>query len=195
MLTPVSYADFSKIVALKTDPRVFAVMLGGVRSQVRAAEELSEEIRFWAMHGYGMWSVHDAKDGTFLGMTGFMERPDGRGVALRFALWPEAQGHGYAREAAYAALRFGHDRAGLRRIVAVARENNFASRTLLGGIGMREAETFQQGGHTMVLYESLSRRPLLPASSRKGRRRRTGPPSPCGRGQGEGSAGGERMDG
>ena len=107
-----------------------------------------------------MWSVREAVGGAFVGLTGFMRRPDGRGMALRFAFWPEAQGRGLAREAAGAALRFGHDRAGLERIVAVARETNFASRTVLGGIGMREAGGFVQGGHAMVLYESV-RRPCV----------------------------------
>ena len=67
----------------------------------------------------------------------------------------DAQGRGLAREAAFAALRFGHERARLKRIIAVARETNFGSRTVLGSIGMRPAETFPQRGHTMILYESL----------------------------------------
>ncbi len=79
----------------------------------------------------------------------------GAGIALRFALWPEARGQGLAREAAGAALRYGHDHAGLVRIVAVARESNIASRTVLGGIGLVKRETFIQGGHRMVLYESI----------------------------------------
>jgi RimJ/RimL family protein N-acetyltransferase len=74
---------------------------------------------------------------------------------LRFALWPEAQGRWLAREAAAAALRFGHQQAWLPRIVAVARENNFASRMVLGGIGMTECEAFIQQGHRMVMYESV----------------------------------------
>jgi RimJ/RimL family protein N-acetyltransferase len=78
-------------------------------------------------------------------------------VALRFALWPEAQGQGLAREAAGAALRYGHEQASLPRIVAVARASNFASRMVLGGIGMIEAEQFEQGGYPMVLYESRIR--------------------------------------
>ena len=91
----------------------------------------------------------------FRALTGLMQRPDGRGIALRFAFWPEAQGRGLAREAAAAALRFGHDRAKLRRIVAVARETNFASRMVLGSIGMVECDSFTQGGYAMVLYESV----------------------------------------
>ena len=140
---------------MKSDPRVFAVMLGGVRSPMRAAEELAADMAFWSARGFGMWTVRDARAGGFLGLTGLMDRPDGRGVALRFAFWPDAQGRGLAREAAFAALRFGHEQAGLRRIVAVARESNIGSRTVLGGIGMRQAEAFEQGGHRMILYESL----------------------------------------
>jgi RimJ/RimL family protein N-acetyltransferase len=143
------------MVAIKTDPRVFAVMLGGVRSPVRAAEELAADIAFWSARRYGIWTVRAARAGAFLGLTGFMDRPDGRGVALRFAFWPKVQGQGLAREAAFAALRFGHDQAGLSRVVAVARESNVGSRTVLGGIGMRVADAFEQGGHRMILYESL----------------------------------------
>lgn len=154
-MSPVAGADLADLQALKADPRVFAIMLGGVRTPARTADELAEDIAFWAARGYGMWSVRDGSSDAFAGVTGFMQRPDGRGVALRFAFWPEAQGRGLAREAAGAALRFGHERAGLERIVAVARESNFASRTVLGGIGMVEADGFVQGGHAMVLYESV----------------------------------------
>jgi hypothetical protein len=37
----------------------------------------------------------------------------------------------------------------------VARENNFASRMVLGGIGMRECDRFVQQGYVMVVYESV----------------------------------------
>ncbi len=92
----------------------------------------------------------------FQGMTGIHERPDGRGLSLRFAVWPLARGHGIAREAATAALRFAHDQAGVERIVAVARADNFGSRMVLGGIGMREADVFLRDGHIMLVYESLA---------------------------------------
>ena len=137
-LIPVAWPDLPDLIALKADPRVFAVMLGGVRSPVRAAEELAQDIAAWAAHGYGIWTVRDAATDAFLGLTGLMDRADGRGTALRFALWPEARGRGLAREAAGAALMFGHETAGLGRIVAVARADNTASRTVLGAIGMVE---------------------------------------------------------
>lgn len=156
VLTAVSGHDLVDLRAIKANPGVFAVMLGGVRNDVQTADELANDIAAWGRHGFGMWAIREA--GRFVGVTGLEHRPDGRGVALRFALWPEAQGHGLAREAAFAALCFGHDRAGLPRIVGVARKSNFGSRMVLGAIGMREAGTFEQRGHAMILYESVRKK-------------------------------------
>ena len=152
VLTPVNGTDLADLVAIKADPRVFAIMLGGVRSARQAAEELAADIACWAADGFGTWVIRE--QGQFLGITGLEPRPDGRGIALRFALWPEARGGGLAREAAGAVLRFGHQEAALPRIVAVAREENFASRIVLGGIGMTECDRFLQSGYRVVMYES-----------------------------------------
>jgi RimJ/RimL family protein N-acetyltransferase len=155
ILRPVSYADLADLTRLKTDPRVFAVMLGGVRSPAVVADELAEDITFWGRHGMGMWAVRDAAAERFLGVTGLHLRPDGRGVALRFAMMPAAQGNGYASEAAAAALRFGHERAGLMRIVGVARETNVVSRIVLGAIGMVECDSYEREGYRVLVYESV----------------------------------------
>jgi RimJ/RimL family protein N-acetyltransferase len=176
VLTPVGGADLPDLIAIKRDPQVFAVMLGGVRTPVQTQEELARDVIAWGSEGFGIWAVREAGSDRsgggprtaghraatgFVGITGLERRPDGRGVALRFALWPEAQGRGLAREAAGAALRFGHDEAGLARIVAVARAGNFASRMVLGGIGMTACDSFMQNGWPMVLYESRGRSPAL----------------------------------
>ena len=129
-------------------------MLGGVRSAEETAEELARDVQAWGANGYGLWAVRETETRHFVGVTGLEPRPDGRGVALRFALTPEAQGRGLAREAAAAALAYGHTEAGLRRIVAIARDANTASRTVLGSIGMVERERFKQNGFEMVLYDS-----------------------------------------
>jgi RimJ/RimL family protein N-acetyltransferase len=156
LLTPVSGADRNELRALKADPLVHAVMLGGVRSAQQTDEDLAEDVIHWGAHGYGIWAVRECSTNQLVGLTGLQARPDGRGIALRFAFRPQAQGRGLAREAAGAALRYGHERAGLRRIVAVAREENTASRQVLGSIGMRAEARFTQNGFTMLLYASMA---------------------------------------
>ncbi|CAA9213903.1 MAG: hypothetical protein AVDCRST_MAG08-282 [uncultured Acetobacteraceae bacterium] len=153
MLLPVGLENLPELVRLKADPCAFSAMLHGVRTPERTREELEDDIAFWQVRGYGTWAVHALADESFLGIAGLMERSDGRGVALRFALWPEVRGHGYAREAAGAALAFGH-RAGLSRVIAVARETNFPSRAVLTDIGMKECGEYPYQGHRMLVFES-----------------------------------------
>jgi len=154
-MTPVALRDLPDIAALKAHPRAFGQMLGGVRSRAESVEEMAEDIQSWGAHGYGMWTVR-ARDGAkFLGVTGLMHRPDGRGVALRFALWPKARGTGLAREAASAALFYAHDKAGLTKVIGVAREENFASRTVLGSIGMSEIGRFYRNENLLLIYQSV----------------------------------------
>ena len=155
VLTPVMWGDVPALTRLKGDPLVFGQMLGGVRSSHQVVEELAADTSFWARHRTGMWMVRDATTQAVMGLVGLHERPDGRGVGLRFAFTPESRGHGLAREAAGAALRHAHDVAGLKRVVAVTRESNIGSRTVLGAIGMRECDGFERDGSAMLLYESV----------------------------------------
>ena len=152
-LRPVGAADLPFLIALKADPRVFGQMLGGVRSPWQTVAELAADVSAWARLNAGIFTIYNGP--AFQGITGVHERPDGRGLALRFAVWPEARGKGFAREAASAALRHAHDQAGLGRIIAVARADNFGSRMVLGSIGMTECDAFLRDGHVMLVYESL----------------------------------------
>ncbi len=169
-MTPVAFGDLPEIAALKADPRAFAQMLGGVRSRQQSAEELAQDIRAWGAHGYGMWTVRARETaigsgGGFQGITGLMHRPDGRGVALRFAFRPQARGAGLATEAAGAALVYAHEVATLPKVVAVAREDNIASRMILGAIGMTQTDSFVRDGILRLVYHSI-RDQALPATSR-----------------------------
>lgn len=153
-MTPVGHWDLADLIRLKGDPQSFALMLGGVKGPVEVAAELAHDIQDWGRHGYGMWAVR-ALRGKFLGVTALMHRPDGRGVSLRFAFLPDVRGLGLASEAAGAALNYGHGTAGLDRIIAVAREDNFASRAVLGGVGMSHSGEFYRNGNLMYIYQSI----------------------------------------
>lgn len=154
-LLPPGTEHLPDLIRLKSDESVFGFMLHGTRSPERTREELEDDMDFWQVRGYGTWSVFLRETGEFLGIAGLMERPDGRGVALRFALWPTCRGKGYAREAAKAALDFGHAM-GLPRIIGVARETNHASRAVLRDCGMRECNAFHHRGHRMLTFESIA---------------------------------------
>src|SRR3954447_20739669 len=78
-LVPPGKENLPDLIRLKADPRVFELMLHGVRTPERTREELEDDIEFWAVRGYGTWCVYLTETGEFLGVARLMERPDGRG--------------------------------------------------------------------------------------------------------------------
>jgi ribosomal-protein-alanine N-acetyltransferase len=106
----------------------------------------------WATHAYGVWAVCDGSTGpsagTFLGHCGLRFLEDVGETELYYALARSAWGRGLATEAAGAAVSFGFDVAGLRRIVAYAVPANRASTNVMSKLRMAfEAETDIFGMH------------------------------------------------
>ncbi len=158
-LSPVAWQDVPDLRALKGNPAIYGQMLGGVRGVADVAAELAADIGYWGARGVGMWMVRPAAGGPALGLTGIHDRADGRSPALRYAFDPAARGQGLGREAAGAALRFAHENARITCVFAVVRDDNIASRTVLGAIGMRPSESFQRDGQPVLVYRSVATPP------------------------------------
>ena len=96
-----------------------------------------------ARNGWGLWAVERKSDGTFLGFTGLapvdFACPIQGEVEIGWRLARHAWGHGYAFEAASAAVDFAFNRLSLDRIVAMTIEPNDRSRRLMDRLGMVRA--------------------------------------------------------
>jgi RimJ/RimL family protein N-acetyltransferase len=90
-------------------------------------------------HGFGFWAVEVRESGDFIGFAG-LDTMDGdvqfTGIELGWRLARSAWGHGYATEAALAALRYGFGTMGLEEIVAVTAAANLRSQAVMRRIGM-----------------------------------------------------------
>ena len=129
-------------------------MLGGVRTPQQTAEELADDVVAWGANGFGIWAIREAEPLRRHHRAGAAARRSRRRAALRAmagGAGPRPRARGGRRRAALRTYR-----PGCTRIVAVARESNFASRMVLGGIGMTECGGFVQHGHRMVMYESVT---------------------------------------
>jgi RimJ/RimL family protein N-acetyltransferase len=90
-------------------------------------------------YGFGLWALEVRASGEFIGFTGLNtidEELPFTGVEIRWRLARSAWGHGYATEAALAALEYGFDTLGLPEIVAVTVAGNLRSRAVMERIGM-----------------------------------------------------------
>jgi RimJ/RimL family protein N-acetyltransferase len=90
-------------------------------------------------YGFGFWAVEVRASGDFIGFTGLDtvdEEMPFTGVEAGWRLARPAWGHGYATEAALAALKYGFDIMGVPEIVAVTMARNLRSRAVMQRIGM-----------------------------------------------------------
>jgi RimJ/RimL family protein N-acetyltransferase len=94
----------------------------------------------WHANGFGLWAVEGLADGVFLGFVG-LARPSfeahfAPAVEIGWRLAREAWGHGFATEAARAALAFGFETVGLDEIVSFTVPANVRSRSVMERLGM-----------------------------------------------------------
>ncbi|QOY91270.1 GNAT family N-acetyltransferase [Paludibaculum fermentans] len=113
----------------------------------------------WQFLGFGYWAVEERATGRFVGEVGFADfkrevEPSIQGIPeLGWALAPEAQGKGFATEAARAALEWSdvHLKAG--RTVCLINPENAASVRVAEKCGFQEYCRTTYKGHATVMYE------------------------------------------
>jgi RimJ/RimL family protein N-acetyltransferase len=79
-------------------------------------------------------------------------------VEIGWRLARDAWGHGYATEAAAAALRFGFDECGLDRIISIRHVDNVRSRRVMEKLGLtHEFDTVVPGPEQPVAVHAIRR--------------------------------------
>jgi len=89
-------------------------------------------------HGYAMWAIDLKNTGGFIGQCGFHPtEPKGPEIELAYHFTRTSWGHGYATEAAIAALSEAFGLAGITRVFAVVIPENVGSLHVVEKAGMR----------------------------------------------------------
>lgn len=156
--------DLAPFAALNADPQVmefFPKVLTRAESDAVAGRIRDH----FARHGFGLWAVEAPGAADFVGFVGLavpsLEAHFTPCVEIGWRLAREHWGHGYATEAATAALAFAFGDRALEEIVAFTVPANIPSRRVMGRLGMRRlpADDFEHpaiaAGHPLrshVLY-------------------------------------------
>ena len=151
-------ADADFIRRLLNDPAWLA-NIGERHVRTRRQAQIWIATRHTAVYGrlgFGFWAVERIDDGALVGMCGLVKRDTLMEVDVGYALLPEFRGQGYAREAAAACVRYGHDVLGLPEIWAITGPDNVASGAVLRQIGLRDAGLTRLVGdeHETRLFKS-----------------------------------------
>jgi len=161
--------DRAPFAALNADARVMEHFPNALTRE--ESDGLVDRIgQHWAEDGVGLWAVERRDDGAFLGFTGLapprFEAAFTPCVEVGWRLAAEAWGHGYATEAARAALAFGFEVRGLSEILSWTVPANLPSRAVMERIGMTHdpADDFD---HPNIAVGSPLRRHVLYRLSRE----------------------------
>ena len=136
-------ADRAPYAELMADAAV-ASWLGGVLTRPEADARIDRSEAAFESHGIGRFALERRADGRFLGYCGLLpiheNLPVFPGVEIGWALAQHAWGHGYAVEAARAALADGFARLPPKEILAYTTVANERSQAVMRRLGLRRAE-------------------------------------------------------
>ena len=158
--------DRGPFAALNADPAVMEFFPAPLSREESDALVEAIEAGF-ERHGFGLWALEAREGGELLGFTGLavpgFEAHFTPAIEIGWRLARPAWGHGYATEAARAALEFGFEGADLDEVVSFAAAGNLRSRAVMERLEMRHdpADDFDHpslpSGHPLqhhVLYRT-----------------------------------------
>ncbi|MGB5871390.1 MAG: GNAT family N-acetyltransferase [Albidovulum sp.] len=128
-------ADFEHWAAFFASPR--SIHERGQRNRAEAWQLWAADVALWPLKGYGAFGLDDRATGEYLGEVGIYEFIGYPEPELGWFTVPEAEGKGYAAEAAQAVMlwarqSFGWDR--LINIIDPANDRSIALGLRLGGV-------------------------------------------------------------
>lgn len=146
--------DASLIYELNIEPDVIKYTHKIVSDLEHAKEILQRAILTqYTIYNYGRRAVHVKPTLEFIGNCELKYRSELNETDLGYRFKKLAWGKGYATEAAYASIKYGFEKLGLKRIVARAEPANLASWRVLENWGMTRTGAGEVDGFPIRVYE------------------------------------------
>ena len=161
ILAPWTEADCAAFTPIATDPEVMRYITGGEPWRADQIHEfVTRQVNQFASYGYCMWKLVPVEQLTDLlvGFCGLQPLPGTAEIEIGWWLARSHWGRGLATEAARCVLRDGFERAGLTRIVAIARPENTRSIRVMEKLGMRFEKHTVYKGVPVVMYAAAAGR-------------------------------------
>lgn len=156
-------ADLDELHEIFADPRVWQHLPSGRHLTLDETRDMLDRwLADWAKGGLGTWVVRADGVPTILGTAGCSLRADGAWWNLGYRFAPAAQGHGYAREAARAAIDAARTLKPHVPVVALLLGHNEASRRVAEDLGLELRHRGSEGPDTVngAVRLVMSDRPL-----------------------------------
>jgi RimJ/RimL family protein N-acetyltransferase len=152
-LLPWQADDWLLLRPIGRDPQVMRYISDGEPwPDERILEFVGRQVAHFDRLGYCLWKLLLKETSEMIGFCGLQPLDGTAETEIGWWLAQAWWGQGLATEAARAALRDGFERAGLKRIVAVALPANRASIHVMEKLGMKYEREMIHRGFDVVLY-------------------------------------------
>jgi RimJ/RimL family protein N-acetyltransferase len=155
-------ADFDECAAMYSDAGVVRYIGGRPFTREESWARLLRHVGHWQLMGFGFWVVRERIGGRYVGEVGFAEfrrdlEPGFEGTPeMGWVLSPDAQGKGYAAEAANAGLGWFDRQIGKGRTVCMIDPENAASLRVAAKCSYSAFATSMYRNSPVILLERLS---------------------------------------
>ncbi|HEX5352477.1 MAG TPA: GNAT family N-acetyltransferase [Rhodanobacteraceae bacterium] len=136
ILRPPRREDFEGFAEMLGDEES-ARYIGGTSPRAMAWRRFLQMPGAWTVQGFGMFSVIDRRSGEWLGQTGPWQPEGWPGTEVGWTFRRSAWGHGFASEAATAAIDWAFDALGWTEVIHCITRDNRRSQALAGRLGSR----------------------------------------------------------
>ena len=152
-LRPFREADATALHELSQDPDVMRYV--GDRRMPTLQEvwrAIAGWLGHWALRGYGQWAIEERTSGRFIGRAGIINPVDWPGAEVGYLLGRAWWGHGYATEAAQAAMNWGFEQVGFADLLSLIDPANHASIAVATRLGESLRGEIELWDHRVLVY-------------------------------------------
>jgi len=144
-------SDLETFAAIGADPEVMR-FLGGVVERPQAWRMMSLFAGHWPLRGFGTWVVERRTDGAVLGRAGLWQPEGWPGLEVGWMFARSAWGHGYATEAAHAAVDWAWTNLEDRQVISLIDRENTRSIRVAERLGMAPSRQHELDGVQVTIY-------------------------------------------
>ncbi|HYL84380.1 MAG TPA: GNAT family N-acetyltransferase [Candidatus Angelobacter sp.] len=153
ILTTWQPSDWLAFRPIATDVEVMRYITGGVPwTDERIQQFVARQVGWFAERGFCRWKLLIKPTEEMIGFCGVGFWGDPKELEIGWWLARSHWGRGLATEAARTALKDAFERAGLERIVSIARPANTASTRIMEKVGLQFECEFEEDGVRLVRY-------------------------------------------
>lgn len=152
-LRPFREEDVLELFNLSQDPEVMRYIgdrrLPTLQETWRA---VAGWLGHWDLRGFGQWAIQERGTGRFIGRAGIINPAEWPGPEVGYVLGKEWWGHGYATEAARAAMDWGFEQIGFDDLISLIDPANTPSIAVATRLGEKVRGETDLSGNPVLIY-------------------------------------------